>query len=266
MNKHLLFSLATGLAAALVTPAAIAADESEGDGRSRWELGLGVVATDSPYAGEGTRTTPFPLVTYEGEKFFFRGITAGWRFIQTDSFTLAGIARMRLDGFDIEDLGREELALRGLDYRLLEDRDDSLDLGLSAAWDGAAGEIEFELLADVTDTSGGYQASLKYGYSFQLGKTRITPNVGVKWLSDDLANYYYGTLDEEVARGVVSYKPDAVSIPHVGIDVSRRIGQKWGLFASLQYRSLPTELERSPLLEQDRDDEASLLIGISRGF
>ncbi|WP_434031608.1 MipA/OmpV family protein [[Pseudomonas] boreopolis] len=266
MNKCLVVTLAAGLVAAIGTPFAAAAGESQEEGGPRRGLGAGVVATDSPYAGEGARTTPFPLVSYEGEKFFFRGITAGWRFIQSGGFTLGGITKMRLDGFDIDDLGREELALNGLDYRLLEDRDDGFDMGLSAEWSGDAGVIEFELLADATGTSGGYQASIAYGYPIQLGKMRVTPNVGVKWLSDDLANYYYGTLDEEVARGVVDYKPDAAAISHVGIDVSRPIGQKWAILASLEYRALPNGLKASPLIEQGRDDETSLFIGISRGF
>lgn len=266
MKRHLVVSLTAALAAAMVAQPVAAADGREDEGPPRWGLGVGVVATDSPYAGEGTRVTPFPLLSYEGKKFFFRGITAGWRFIETESFTLAGIAQLRLDGFDVDDLGREELARNGIDDRLLEDRDDSVDAGLSVEWSGAAGEIEFELLADVTDTSGGYEASLAYGYPFQFGKTRITPNVGVKRLSDDVANYYYGTLEEEVARGVVDYKPDAVNVSHVGIDLSRPLGEKWFMFASLEYRSLPDELERSPLLEIDRDDETSLLVGFSRGF
>jgi len=50
--------------------------------------------------------------------------------------------------------------------------------------------------------------------------------VGVTWQSDDLANYYYGTLKEEVARGVVNYTPDAVTVPHIGFSYFRPIGEK----------------------------------------
>lgn len=267
MIKHLFVSLAACFAAALAAAPALADDDApEGGHPPRWGLGVGVVATDSPYAGEGTRTTPFPLLSYQGERFYFRGITAGWRFIDRGGFTLAAVAQARLDGFDIDDLGREELAGNGLDYTLLEDRDDGLDLGLAAEWSGAAGEVGFEILADATDTSGGQEVSLGYGYPFQFGETRVTPNAGVRWLSEDMANYYYGTLDEEVARGVVDYKPDAITIPHVGVEVARPLGEKWFVFASLEYRSLPNEIERSPLIERDRDDETSLLLGVSRGF
>jgi len=265
MKNTLLLCLSATLAFAL--PASGAAAEDAGDaGPPRWSLGLGMVASDSPYAGEGTRLTPFPLLAYNGERFYFRGITAGWRFIDRGGVTLAAIAQPRLDGFDIDDLGRTELAANGLDYRLLDDRDDGLDLGLAAAWSGSAGELEFEWLADASDNSGGYELSLNYGYPFQFGKTRITPNAGARWLSDDLSNYFYGTLSEEVARGVVDYKPDAAVIPHLGVEIARPFGQKWFGFASLRYRSLPGKLERSPLLDVGSDSETSLLVGISRGF
>lgn len=240
-------------------------EDDDGDG-PRWGLGVGAVASDSPYAGEGLRVQPIPLISYQGEKFFFRGITAGWQFIEGDAFELATIAKLRFDGFDIEDLSRRQLAANGLDYRQLEDRDDSLDAGISATWSGAAGELEIELLADVTGRSGGQEFSLEYSYPMQWGSFLVTPTVGATWLSDDMANYYYGTLAEEVARGAVDYKPDAVVIPHVGVNIMRSLGKHWSMFAWLDYSVLPDEITDSPFLEPDSDGTASILIGVSRSF
>jgi len=267
MKKFLLFALLAGSSASVMAQTAPPAEDSTEDGPPRrWGLGVGAVASDSPYAGEGMRVQPIPLISYQGEKFFFQGITAGWQFIDGDPFELAVIAKPRFDGFDIKDLGRRELAANGLDYRQLEDRDDSLDAGVTAKWSSMAGELEVELLADVTDTSGGQEFSLQYGYPMQWGKTLVTPNVGATWLSEDTANYYYGTLDEEVARGVVDYKPDAVVIPHVGVNVMHFFGNNWTMLAFLKYSVLPDELKDSPLLEPDSDGSASILIGVQRGF
>ena len=268
MKKFLLFALLAGSSAGAMAQTAPPADDpSAPDGpRSRWGLGVGAAASDSPYAGEGMRVRPIPLISYHGEKFFFEGITAGWQFIESDSFELAAIAKLRLDGFDIDDLGRRELASNGLDYRRLEDRDDSLDVGATGKWSGMAGELEIELLADVTDTSGGQEIAIQYGYPMQWGRTLVTPNVGVTWLSKDMANYYYGTLDEEVARGVVDYKPDAVAIPHVGVSVMRILGDRWSMLAFLKYSVLPDEIKDSPFVEPDTDGSASILIGVQRSF
>ena len=190
----------------------------------RWSIGPAAVLTDSPYAGEGTRVVPVPLVSYEGERFFFRGITAGWRFADRDAIEFAALARLRMDGFDVKDLGRSQLAANGIDYRQLEDRDEGLDLGLGLKWSGAFGEFEAELLADATDTSGGEEAALQYGYPIRIGSGRMTPGVGVTWQSKDMANYYYGVLRREAARGVADYRPGAVTMPHLGVSFFQPLG------------------------------------------
>lgn len=94
----------------------------------------------------------------------------------------------------------------------------------------------------------------------------VTPNVGVPLLSDDTVNYYYGTLDEEVARGALNYKPDAATIPHVGVNVMRFFGKNWTFLAFLKYSFLPDEIKNSPFLEPGTDGTVSALIGVSRGF
>jgi outer membrane protein len=232
----------------------------------RWGLGVGAIAKNSPYAGEGMRVQPIPLISYEGDHFFFRGITAGWQFVGNETFELATIVQARFDGFEISELSRPKLAANGLDSRLLDDRKDSLDAGISAKWSGSAGELELELLADVTSTSGGQEFSLQYGYPLDLGQTLITPNIGVTYLSKDMANYYYGTLDREVARGVINYKPDAVTVPHVGVDFMRFFGNNWTFFAFLQYSALPNKITDSPLLERDTKGTAEIVIGVQRAF
>jgi MipA family protein len=269
MKKLLLFALLAGSSASAMAQTAPPGEEGsppEGPPQWRWGLGVGAVASDSPYAGEGMRVMPVPLISYQGENFFFQGIRAGWQFIRNDTFELAAITQFRFDGFEIEDLSRQKLATNGLDYRQLEDRDDSLDAGVTAKWSGSAGELEIELLTDVTDKSGGQQYSLQYGYPIHLGPTMVTPNVGVTYLSEDTANYYYGTLDEEVARGVIDYKPDAATVPYVGLNVMHFMGERWTLFAFLKYSILPDEIKDSPFLEPDSDGSASVLIGVQRGF
>lgn len=262
MKKRLVAVLLSGIS---LHAAAQSADASDRTGL-HGSLGLAAVVSDSPYAGEGTEVLPIPLLVLEGERFYFRGVTAGWRFLQSDAVELAGIARLRLDGFRVDDLGRAELAANGLDAELLEDRDLALDVGMGLTWRGAAGDIEMEFLTDATDTSGGQEVTLQYGRPFRLGNGRLTPNLGVTWQSADLTNYYYGTLDAEVARGVVDYRPGSVTMPHVGVQYLRPIGERWALMAFATYRFLPDEIGDSPLLEPDTNGMTTVFIGISRGF
>lgn len=264
MNKRLLSLLLVGVS--FNAFAQTTGEDETARQPTPWGLGIAAAVTDSPYAGEGTRVIPVPLISYQGERFYFRGITAGWTLFGAGGLKFSAIAEPRLDGFDVDDLGRSELARNGIDIELLEDRDNGLDAGLAMDWKGNAGALEIKLLTDVTDAAGGQEASLQYGYPFRFWKGILTPTAGVKWLSDDTADYFYGTLDTEVARGVVDYKPGAATIPRVGLSYLRPVGPKWSLIASVQYEVLPDEIRNSPLLDPDADDTATMFIGISRGF
>ena len=133
-------------------------------------------------------------------------------------------------------------------------------------WRGGLGELRLQAVHDVSDASGGQEVSLDYGYRVLWGKTAITPGIGVKWLSEDTMQYYYGTLDEEEARGVASYRPDAAIVPEVRVNVARKLGEKWGLFGTVQYKFLPDDITDSPFIEPDTDGSASIVIGFARSF
>jgi outer membrane protein len=255
----------------LLLPSAAIAQSSTGDVIAkdvddRWSLGVALSLSDSPYAGEDIRPRPFPLITYNGDRVFWRGLSGGVHVYKGDVFTFDAIVSGRFDGFDIKDLGREELAANGVNIDHLVDRNDGVDVGVSASWEVRSGEFKVRALADATDTSGGYEVAVDYAYPLQIGKTRVVPAVGAKWLSKDVANYYYGTLDEEVARGAPLYRPGASVIPELSVGVYRPIGEKWMFFGSVKYEFLPTEITDSPLMDPDASGAASLRVGFSRGF
>lgn len=255
LSVLLLLSTASGVAAA-----------QEQTQAPRWALGIGTAVSDTVYAGEGTRVTPFPLVAYEGERFFWRGISGGAHLLKNGAFTFDATLSARLDGIDRDDFGSAELAQNGINRALLDDRDDALDLGLAAGWRGAAGQLTIGVKGDVTGTSKGFEASVTYAYPIQWGATRISPSIGVSHYSKKLANYYYGTLPEEVARGVRSYQPGSAAIARIGVDVMRPFAGRWAFIGNLSYRKLPGKLSDSPLLERDTDGVVSGFIGLSRGF
>lgn len=261
------------LALAFLLPAAALAQSAEDDravpadppGDDRWTLGVAVSARDSAYAGEGTRVRPLPYVGYEGERVHWRGGTLGVNLARTGRFALDAVVSARLDGFDRDDLGRSELAGNGVDADRLADRDDALDAGLAARWSWGAQELRLQALADVTDTSGGYELSADYGYRFRLGRGAIVPGAGVRWLSEDLADYYYGVRAGETFAGT-GYRAGAALVPHVGVAFSRPLVGAWRVQGLLQYEWLPDELADSPLLEPDSGGTGRIVIGVTRTF
>ncbi|MGO1001149.1 MipA/OmpV family protein [Lysobacter sp. CA196] len=257
----------------LLLPFGLYAQVSQVDGEqradvppSRWSVGIAAGVRTEVYAGEGNHSRVVPFAGYEGERFYWRGLDAGYHLLKRDGFVLDGFIAGRLDAMDADDFGAAALARRGIDRNLLEDRDDSIDAGLAASWRGAAGEVTLALKADIADKSGGYEADLSYNYPFQAGGMLFTPSVGVSVWSKDLANYYYGTLDEEIARGVVSYRPGSVAIPHAGIMLAKPFAKKWRFIANLSYQVLPDEIQDSPLVEDGTEGVGSVFMGLSRNF
>jgi outer membrane protein len=268
MIRHAIAGSAGGVLLALSAAAAAqsAPPVADPSTRGEWTLGAGVIAIDSPYAGEDSRLRPVPLLGFDGDRFFVRGTAAGVHLVQSGGFTLDAIASVRLDGFDIDDLGRSELLANGVDAALLEDRDDGLDAGFRATYGGGWGALALEAVHDVSDASDGFEVALDYRYTWLLGRSAITANVGSSLLSDDLAGYYYGTLDEEVARGVTAYAPGSALVHRVGVTWMHPIGQRWHVVASAEASQLPDELRDSPLLEPDSDRSGRLFLGFSRRF
>ena len=264
------YAIAGGAGLVLLALSAAAAAQSGPAAPARtageWTLGLGAVAIDSPYAGEGSRLRPVPLLDYEGERAFVRGNAAGVHLAQSGAFTLDAIVSVRLDGFDIDDLGRAELLANGVDAALLEDRDDGLDAGLRATYGGGWGALSLDAIHDVSDASGGYEVALDYRYTWFVGRSAIAANLGSSLLSDDLAGYYYGTLDEEVARGVAAYAPGSAIVHRIGLTWMHPVGEAWHMVASAEASHLPDELRASPLLEPDSDRSGRLFVGFGRRF
>lgn len=249
----------------LATHGALCAAPEEG-GPPTLSLGLGVVASSSVYAGEDTRIMPVPLVSYESKRLFWRGIAGGVHLLDYDGFSVDATLSARFSGIKRKDFGTQELAARGIDRALLDNRKDGLDLGIAATWGGDFGELEAGVKMDATGASKGYEASLKYGYPLQLGRTRITPHAGVSLMSKKLSNYYFGTLAPEVARGVVDYKPGSAAVPTIGIEVVHPLSGRWMVLGGVSYKVLPTKITDSPLVKKDTNGSASLFLGVSKGF
>lgn len=231
-----------------------------------WSIGIGVASRGAVYEGESGTSIPFPLIGYEGERFYLQGTSIGYRLMRNDSFTLKAHVSANLNGIAADDFGRRELAARGIARDSLEDRDMGADAGMTASWKTAGGTFEADIRADISDTSDGYQASLDYGFPFSLGKATITPGAGVTVYSSDFANYYYGTLAEEIERGVVDYRPGRATVPHAGVTAIVPFASKWTFVSSVNVEFLPSEITDSPLVDKDSDALPTLFLGVSRSF
>ena len=88
-----------------------------------------------------------------------------------------------------------------------------------------------------------------FRYPLAVGRVRITPKIGVRWWSGDMANYYYGIRPREVARGAPAlYTVSSVLVPDVGVNVIAPLSHRWSRWGALRYQHLPSEMADSPLV------------------
>ena len=228
-------------------------------------IGLGMVAQTGKYLGEDTYVMPFPTFAYEGERLFLRGAYGGVHLYKDSNFNVNAILSSNIQKLDVDELSRSKLASRNLTREQIEDRDMSVDTGLELIWKGQYGSVSLQALSDIGGASDAAAAKINYQYFWQLNdQWTIIPNIGVTWLSDDRANYYYGTLDAEEARGIQRYRPDSQVIPHVSLSTSYQVNPRWKANAVVTHHVLPNKVADGPLM--DADSQTSVFLGVARQF
>ncbi len=243
-----------GLMTLLCIPVvAFAADEKKGQAKKPegLSLGIGAVGSSGVYVGEKTEVTPIPVISYETDQFFIRGLYAGIELYRDQLFTFNAIANVNMMHLDVDKLSTEKLAARNINKAQLEDRDRSVDLGLESLIRVPYGLFSLQAVNDIGGASKGAEVRLNYQYFWRLNsELTVIPNLGLDWLADKRANYYYGILDSEVERGVTDYKPNQVLIPHVSLGASYTFTDNVRLSGVVLQKFLPSKVKDSPLIDK----------------
>ncbi|PVV13552.1 MAG: hypothetical protein B6D77_04285 [gamma proteobacterium symbiont of Ctena orbiculata] len=234
-----------------------------------WRVGANIAGGKNPFLGEDNDAALIPMIAYKGERFYanlgnpgisyFNGSSnfagLGYSIVQTDDYNVDLVGRVRAMGLYPED--NDEL--EGLD-----DRDPGFDLGVTARWQTGFGELNAQLLADVSDTSDGQEVILSYAYPLKHGQWTLRPELGVSWQSSDLADYYFGVdTDEATARRAV-YEVGSTVTPYAGIEFEYAFDQKIDLIGGVGVGRFGDEISDSPIV-----DEANLAggyLGLSYKF
>lgn len=213
-------------------------------------LGLGGIVTSKPYIGVDAKAYPVPLVAYEGERLYFRGIVGGYRLISEGGWSVGPVVQPRFDGYEEDDSS----ALDGM-----EDREFSVDAGLGVSLLTEVGLFGLNVVTDLLGRHDGQEIEFSYTIMFPVAEFDIIPSVGLRWQSNDLVDYYYGVRGDEVAFNRRAYEGDDALNPYVRVAARRKLGGRWNALVALQYEWLDNEIENSPIVDDDYD--ASILFG-----
>ncbi len=131
------------------------------------------------------------------------------------------------------------------------DRDYSIEGGLELLYETDLGEIQSQLLTDISSTHDGAEWWLSYGHPFQSGIFKISPAVGFSWKSADLVDYYYGVRPEETNDSRAVYEAGSTVNLFLKLSIAYRLSESWQVVSVLEYEKLGAEIKNSPIIDDD---------------
>lgn len=217
---------------------------------TRWEsmlagfnVGLGGTVITNEYKDMHGDATILPLLGYEGEYVYLRGVAGGVHFFRNEWLELNAQLSYLPQHFYADD--SDDWAIRRLD-----DRYSSLLGGFNGRLILPLGIIGATLSTDLLGYSNGILLDASYTYPLELGMLNLAPTVGFQWTDANYNRYYYGVDHDEASRsGLEYYNPESSFSPYAQFSARINFNEKWSAFASARALFLNREICDSPMVE-----------------
>lgn len=212
--------------------------------RGRIGAGVGVIAQTSPYRDyNGGVYQAIPAITYTGERFQVYGPNIQIGLSGSGNLRLAAKGKYRIGAY--EEDGSDFLSGMG-------DRKDTFMAGLAFNVDLPGGvDISTSYTHDILGKIGGGEASIKFDKSFQIRAFRVTPQIGLNWLSSELANYDFGVPPSKATLDRPAYSLDSAISVEGGIGIFIEITQDWLVVLNTSIEHLDKDITDSPIVSED---------------
>jgi len=242
--------LALGVLTAITATSALA--------DNKFSLGAGVGVLETPYKDYDRKVVPVPVITYEGDDFWFRGLGGGYYLWNDESDKLSVTAYY--SPFEFKPKDSDNWQLRQLDKRKA-----TLMAGLSYVHNTQYGFLRTSLAGDTLDNSNGISWDLAWLYRYTNGGLTLTPGIGVEWSSENMNEYYYGVSGKESRRsGLDRYDPDSDWSPYLELSASYKLSDDWSVYGVGRYTHLSSEVKDSPMV--DKSWAGALSAGVTYSF
>lgn len=217
-----------------------------GPAQAQWSVGGGVVSSDAGYRGIDRDTFFIPVVGYEGERWYFRGIEVGYRLGEPQarsphqwSLVVTG-SPYRFKPGDSNDPQMQQLQRRNL----------SAEVAVDYKYISWLGTIDARVGQDIRGN--GHRMSIHYSYPFIAGENwRIMPRVGVSFISSGYADYYYGvSAAESIVSGLPEYSSQDAFNPFVGVTGMWQINERTTVLAVVNGTRLSSKIADSPMTDK----------------
>jgi MipA family protein len=221
-------------------------------------IGLGAMVRQEPYKGMDEDIVLMPIITWEKDRFFIKGVKAGYSLFKSDNIKINSIIKPRFMGYDSSDSSY----LNGM-----KDRDFSLDGGGEIIYkfnDFYDISLGASFVADMLSKHEGYEGSVSLSKMFNMRPLFIQPSLSVSWLSENITDYYYGVRQEEVVAGRPAYSPDSSVKGAFSLGAYYALSKQWMIVARGGVELFDNEVKNSPLIEDNYSLSGS--IGIAMMF
>ncbi|BET44014.1 MipA/OmpV family protein [Atlantibacter hermannii] len=208
-------------------------------------LGVGAGYVEGPYKQYDNHVLPLPVIGYEGEHVWVRGLGAGYYLWNDQTDKLSVMAYYSPQYFKPKNSDNDQL-------RQLDKRKATLMAGLSYVHNTQYGFLRTALTGDTLDNSNGMLWDIAWLYRYNNGALTVTPGIGVQWASENQNEYYYGVSRSEARRsGLDAYDPDSGWNPYLELTVNYKLTDSWNVYGTGRYTRLDSEVTDSPMVEQN---------------
>lgn len=219
---------------------------------AEWSLGLGAISSDGSFKGIDRDNFAVPMIGYEGERVYFRGLELGYRLNPQSpntamaqrsphewSLVVTG-APFRFRPRDSDDLQMQQLDSRSF----------SAELAIDYKFRSQFGVADLRAGQDIRGNGHRFSASYSYPISTDFRRWQFSPAVGVTFISSGYTDYYYGVSAEESLRsGLPEYSSQDAFNPFVRLGGYYRFNERWNLFGALIGSRLSGKIADSPMAD-----------------
>lgn len=208
----------------------------------RFSLGVGVISSPRPYVGASNQTRAIPLLELSWKRFYVQGIRAGYELVDGDRLSLDLQLRANFAGLEEDDSD----FLRGM-----EDRQETVDGGLSLGWRLGQLELGLGAWADLLGRSDGVevQAELTWPRFLLDRRLALFPSIGAVWQSSDFVDHVAGVRPDEATPWRPAFEGRSAVNVEGGVAALYRLTSRIRAVALVKAQRLANEYEDSPIID-----------------
>jgi len=136
----------------------------------------------------------------------------------------------------------------------LPDRDFALNSGLEFLYISPWGDIQAQVLSDVSSTHNGQEAWLSWSHPWYTANSELNLTLGLEWKSANLVSYYYGVRPEEHFVGRNAYAADSGTNRFIRLSARHSFSRHWNLVAMVEREFLSSAIYESPIVSSHAVD------------